>query len=162
MLKVGDLVTSKLTKVEPKKEEPPAKKDGKKSDNPPPKPRGFIEKTDGKGRVTISVGSEAGVTKGQVLEAYRLKPGPWYLGQIRIVEVTPKKAVAEVVWLTGTALEVGDRVATVLLPHETPRIPEAFVLSAPLPPGPATTPSYSLPLPNYYWAPFQGLPAQKK
>jgi hypothetical protein len=66
--------------------------------------------------VKVSVGSDAGLKKGDTLEVYRLDPnGPKYLGQLKVVEVKPTEAVAH----PGTAgkdgdLKVGDNVTNQL------------------------------------------------
>jgi hypothetical protein len=73
---------------------------------------GFVRKTDEKTReVTVSVGSDAGVVKGQTLEVYRLQPTPTYLGRIRLTHVRPNEAVGKPVSrLLGPVMQ-GDLVA---------------------------------------------------
>jgi hypothetical protein len=46
------------------------------------------------GLVTLTVGSDAGLTKGNTLEVYRLQPAPTYLGRVRILAVKPSESVA--------------------------------------------------------------------
>ncbi|HEV3258300.1 MAG TPA: hypothetical protein VG013_15580, partial [Gemmataceae bacterium] len=57
---------------------------------PPEDVEGIVEESDPKtGLVTISIGSDSGVTKGNTLEVYRYKPRPDYVGMIRIVDSRP-------------------------------------------------------------------------
>lgn len=53
--------------------------------------RGSVVRTEG-GLVTISIGADAGVSSGAVLDVSRLNPAK-YLGQLRIIGVSPKEAV---------------------------------------------------------------------
>jgi hypothetical protein len=62
----------------------------------------------------VPLGSDDGLKKGNTLEVYRLDP-PKYLGAVRIVEVTPKKAVANPVEAMLGAVKTGDRVASQIL-----------------------------------------------
>jgi len=77
---------------------------------------GVIEKIDPKDAslLSISIGSDAGLAKHHTLDVYRLKPVPLYLGKIRIIEVTPQKAVGRRVGnKAGTPiLRVGDKVTS--------------------------------------------------
>src|SRR5262249_44185721 len=76
---------------------------------------GVVKAVDAKtGFVTISIGSDAGIHKGQTLEAYRLKPVPAYLGTIEVVDTKPAEAVARESARLRGHLEVGDRVASTL------------------------------------------------
>jgi Skp family chaperone for outer membrane proteins len=69
--------------------------------------------------VVISLGAQAGLTKGAVLTAYRNGPKPVYLGRLTVVEVVADSAVCETAQgpkgklLDG--LQVGDAVTTKLL-----------------------------------------------
>jgi hypothetical protein len=65
------------------------------------------------GYVTISIGSDAGIDKGNTLEVYRLKPKPIYLGTIEVIAVKPNECVAKPVerLLRGT-IQVGDRASS--------------------------------------------------
>jgi hypothetical protein len=96
-----------------------------KSDKPgersaaPQKVEGTITKVDAKaGMVSVSVGSDAGLRKGDMLHVYRLgpakDPGPKYLGQITIVAIQPTEAVCERPTRPGAVPEVGDLVTNVL------------------------------------------------
>jgi hypothetical protein len=69
---------------------------------------------DKSGLVTIDIGSDAGLAKGQTLEVYRLEPKAKYLGTIRIVEVGPKVAVGQPVGKLLDTLKAGDRLASQL------------------------------------------------
>jgi hypothetical protein len=61
---------------------------------PPEDVEGIITETDLKnGLVTLSIGSDAGLSKGNTLEIYRLKPEAKYLGSLRIIDVNPHEAV---------------------------------------------------------------------
>ena len=48
-------------------------------------------------RVILDIGSDDGLSSGQVLFLYRSKPLPKYLGKVRIISVDPHRAVTEVV-----------------------------------------------------------------
>ena len=86
--------------------------------NPPPEDvEGIILDTDAKtGLVTISIGSDAGISPGNTLEVFRIKPEPKYLGTIRILDSQPHQAVGR---LTAAprygALEKGDIVASKIM-----------------------------------------------
>jgi len=69
--------------------------------NPPPDDiRGRVTVTDdNSGYVTINLGSDNGVSKGNTLEVYRLKPRPQYVGTMRVYDVRPNEAVGK---LMGT------------------------------------------------------------
>jgi hypothetical protein len=76
---------------------------------------GAIKATDPQsGLVTLSIGSDAGLRKGQTLEVYRLKPQPTYLGPIQIIDVHPTEAVARRTGEPVGAIEVGDRVTSTI------------------------------------------------
>jgi hypothetical protein len=92
----------------------PASESGK---NPPAQlVGGLVKEVDAQhGLVTISIGSNAGLVKGQTLEAFRLKPEAKYLGTIRILETTPHQAVAQPVGRMQAKIEVGDMVASRVL-----------------------------------------------
>ena len=63
----------------------------------------------------ISIGSDAGLTRNQTLEVFRLSPLPKYLGTIRILEVSPNEAVAQPTGRPSAPLQAGDRVASRIL-----------------------------------------------
>jgi len=73
---------------------------------------GEVRATDPSGLVTISIGSDAGVTRGNTLYVFRLRPTPRYLGEIRILEATPHQAVGQPVGRMVSPPQVGDRVAS--------------------------------------------------
>lgn len=86
--------------------------------NPPPEDvRGLIKQTDATtGLVTISIGSDAGISVGNTLEAYRTKPQPQYLGTIRIMDVRHHEAVGKLISTQRRGLlQVGDEVASNIL-----------------------------------------------
>jgi hypothetical protein len=85
--------------------------------------KGSIEKVDAKDRtlVSISIGSDGGLARDHTLEVFRLKPTPMYLGVIRIVDVTPQKAVGRLMRPADArpiVLQVGDQVTSRFGPEE--------------------------------------------
>jgi hypothetical protein len=72
---------------------------------------GLVSKVDTSGLVGLTIGSDAGLSKGNTLEAMRLTTPPRYLGTLRILEVKPGEAVAQPVGRLTAPLRVGDRVA---------------------------------------------------
>jgi hypothetical protein len=63
--------------------------------------------------VTISLGSDAGLTKGTTLEVYRLKPRPEYVGTISILDARFHEAVARPIMpLRAGPIQKGDTVAS--------------------------------------------------
>lgn len=89
------------------------------SKNPPPENvEGLVRNTDPSGLVTLTIGSDAGLTKGHTLEVYRLSNIPnqsKYLGTIRILEVTATQAVGQPTGRMTTPPQAGDRVASHIL-----------------------------------------------
>jgi hypothetical protein len=85
--------------------------------NPPQENvEGLIKNTDpGSGLVTITIGSDAGLAKGQTLEVFRLSPTAKYLGTIRILEVTATQAVGQPTGRMTAPPQAGDRVASYIL-----------------------------------------------
>jgi hypothetical protein len=67
------------------------------------------------GLITLTIGSDAGLSKGNTMEAYRLRPEPTYLGTVQIVAVRPNEAVARPLNHTRGVIRVGDTVATSIL-----------------------------------------------
>lgn len=55
--------------------------------------RGKVTAVAADGLARISVGSDAGVEVGNVLQVYRVTPAPSYLGTLKVTEVKPKEAV---------------------------------------------------------------------
>jgi hypothetical protein len=83
--------------------------------NPPAKDvEGVIKRVDaGSGLVTVSVGSDAGLVKGNTLEVFRTTaPTPKYMGTIQVLEVSPREAVCRPVGRMPGVPSVGDRVAS--------------------------------------------------
>jgi multidrug efflux pump subunit AcrA (membrane-fusion protein) len=89
---------------------------GAGSKNPPSANiEGLITQTDpSSGMVTISVGSDAGVVKGNTMEVFRLNP-PKYLGTLRIVETKPNEAVGRPMSKPLGPIMQGDHVASKIL-----------------------------------------------
>jgi hypothetical protein len=88
--------------------------------NPPPEyVDGLVQNSDpASGLVTITIGSDAGLAKGQTLEVFRLSSLPHqskYLGTIRILEVTATKAVGQPTGRMAAPPQAGDRVASSIM-----------------------------------------------
>jgi len=85
--------------------------------NPPAEDiKGRVTSTDSSnGLITISVGSDAGLSKGNTLEVYRLRPTPMYLGTIQILEVRPNQAVGRPVERLRGTIQAGDEVSSNIL-----------------------------------------------
>jgi hypothetical protein len=84
---------------------------------PPEDVKGRVLDTDPKtGLVTISIGSDAGIAKGQTLEVYRIRPEPKYLGSIRILDAHHHEAVGRPISpQRNGAIQKGDEVASTIL-----------------------------------------------
>lgn len=83
--------------------------------NPPPENvEGLVKETDTSGLMTITIGSDAGLAKGQTLELFRLNPAK-YLGTVRIVEAEAHRAVVQPVGRLAAPPQPGDRVASRIL-----------------------------------------------
>lgn len=84
--------------------------------NPPPEDvKGKVMTTDQQsGYVTINLGSDNGITKGNTLEVYRRQPRPQYVGVLRILEVRPHEAVGRLVQRSAS-IQPGDEVASDIL-----------------------------------------------
>jgi hypothetical protein len=77
---------------------------------------GVIVKTDPQsGLVTLDIGSDAGLSKGNTLEVFHLAPDPKYLGTIEILAVRPNEAVGKQIGTFRSQLHVGDRVSSNIL-----------------------------------------------
>jgi hypothetical protein len=78
---------------------------------------GTVLETDAKSDlVTISIGSDSGVNKGNTLVVYRLKPRPEYIGQLSVIDSRPKDAVARPIKpLHAGPVQKGDIVASRVL-----------------------------------------------
>jgi hypothetical protein len=74
---------------------------------------GLVKQVDAtSGLVMISIGSDAGISEGNTLEVYRLKPQPLYLGTLRIVNVRSNEAVAKPQGRVRGTIQVGDQVSS--------------------------------------------------
>ena len=75
---------------------------------------GTVLETDAKSDVvTISIGSDSGVKKGNKLVVYRLKPRPEYIGELNVIASQPKEAVARPIKpLRAGPVQKGDIVAS--------------------------------------------------
>ena len=84
---------------------------------PPEDVEGIVKNSDAKsGLVTVSIGSDAGVGKGNSLYVYRLSPKPMFLGEIKIVDVNAHEAVGRPVMAQrGGQLQPGDIVASQIM-----------------------------------------------
>lgn len=93
---------------------PGAEPSGKKL--PPEGLKGTVQEVDPKsGLVSLSIGSDAGLTDHAVLEVYRVRPKPVYVGRVRVENVMPTRAVARpVAPLQSSAIQVGDQVSTTI------------------------------------------------
>jgi len=85
--------------------------------NPPPdNVEGVVKSVDRDGRyLTISLGSDSGVARGQTLEVFRLTGGGNYLGTVRILDTRPNEAVVTPMGRPLPPIQVGDRVASRIL-----------------------------------------------
>jgi len=89
------------------------------SSNPPIKNvQGVVKSVNDAGLVGISIGSDAGVAKGDTLEVYRLNAAvpeqSKYLGRIKIVEATAKSAVGQPIGKMVGTIQVGDQVSRIV------------------------------------------------
>lgn len=88
--------------------------------NPPQEDvEGLVLKTDkDTGYLTLSIGSDSGLSKGHTLEVFRLSKVPSqsrYLGTIEILRVGPKEAVGKPVQRMLGTVEAGDQVSSRIL-----------------------------------------------
>jgi hypothetical protein len=88
--------------------------------NPPTENvEGLVKSVDSSGLMTLTIGSDAGLTKGHTLELFRLNPSSpsqsKYLGTVRIVEAESGQSVAQPVGRLSSPPQKGDRVASRLL-----------------------------------------------
>ena len=82
--------------------------------NPPPDNlEGRILRTDGD-LVTISLGSDNGVSKDNILEVFRLNESK-YIGKIRIVEVSATKSIGRATGKMLNQMKVNDQVASQIM-----------------------------------------------
>lgn len=83
--------------------------------NPPPeRVEGLIERSDPRSNlVMLTIGRDAGLSRGHTMEVFRLGANPRYLGTINIIEVTHKSAVGQPLGrLSASAIQRGDHVAS--------------------------------------------------
>lgn len=86
-----------------------------KGANPPTENiEGQVTRSEGN-LVSISVGSDNGLTKNHTMEIFRLGATPDYIGRIRLVEVSAKGAVGQFINKPRKAPQIGDRVASRIL-----------------------------------------------
>jgi len=84
-------------------------------DNPPPENvEGTVKKVSGD-LITVSVGRDSGLEKGNTLHVFRLGTTPRYIGKIVLVEVQAKQAVGQVQGRLSTAIRANDKVAGSIL-----------------------------------------------
>ena len=80
---------------------------------------GLVREVGPTGLVRLTIGSDAGLAKGNTLEVYRLNTQvpdqSKYLGRIKIREVTPTEAVGEPMGRPSAPLQVGDQVSSRIL-----------------------------------------------
>jgi chromosome segregation ATPase len=94
-----------LARLQGKAGRPPEK------DSRPPI-QGKVKEVQQTGSIILSIGSDAGLKKGDKLEVYRLKPKPLYLGQIEITELKATEAVARRIGMLRDTVRAGDEAST--------------------------------------------------
>lgn len=81
---------------------------------PPPEVEGIVKSVDETGKfIEISLGEDHGIRKAHILEVWRAKPEPKYLGKVRVFTTTATTAVVKPVSVSGRIQEndtVGTRV----------------------------------------------------
>jgi septal ring factor EnvC (AmiA/AmiB activator) len=80
-----------------------------------PKIDGKVKEVQEAGAIIVSIGSEAGLKKGDTLEVFRFKPKPLYLGRLEVTEVKAREAVARQIRKRpggGEPIRAGDEVST--------------------------------------------------
>lgn len=95
-------------------QKPPEKKKNPPAENI----EGKIKEVAPNGLVLISIGSDAGLLKGQTVEAFRLADKAAeskYLGTLRIIDVKAKEAIGQAVGRLTESPRVGDRVSSRIL-----------------------------------------------
>jgi hypothetical protein len=82
--------------------------------NPPSQSvEGVVTETTQRGDlVRISIGSDAGLVRGNTLDVFRTNPSPQYLGQIRLTDVRANEAVGQPVDKMKAPVQKGDIVAS--------------------------------------------------
>lgn len=85
---------------------------GGRGANPPPENiEGQVTKAESR-LVSISVGADNGLSKGQTMEIFRLGQNPRYIGRIRLTEVAAKNAVGTIEGKPTMTVQTGDKVAS--------------------------------------------------
>jgi hypothetical protein len=80
---------------------------------PPDDVRGTVQAVDrSSGLVTISIGSDHGLSPGNTLDIFRTEPKAEYLGVLQILSVRPDQAVGRPVGRISSPIQVQDRVAS--------------------------------------------------
>lgn len=91
----------------------PASVAGARKNPPAEDVEGVVKATDPRSEfVTITIGSDAGIQKGNTLEVYRLRPEPLYLGTIEILDVHANEAVGKPIMRMRGQIQVGDQVSS--------------------------------------------------
>ena len=90
--------------------------DGEKVNRPADDLRGKVLKVDKNGLLEISLGQDDGLSKGHMLEMFRLGASPRYLGKIKVLQVLPTKAIAKLEKKSKFPPKPGDKVASRLIP----------------------------------------------
>lgn len=86
----------------------------------PPPVEGLVKEVDSTNRrIVISIGSDDGLVEGHVLNVYRTKPRPEFVGKFQIIAVDPDQAVGRVVGNTnqGKKVKEGDIVSSSVKPR---------------------------------------------
>ena len=100
-----------------------------------PSREGLVTAVSKEGRIEVSIGTDAGVLKGHTLYIYRVySASSGYVGQVRVVESSPGKAVCEAIPATlgGRIIQKADRVTTTgrtPTPGKPPYLTDGRVLS---------------------------------
>jgi hypothetical protein len=113
LLQENERLTKDLRQTQQMASTTSLKKEAPKKNPPAEDIEGRVKSVDSaNGYVTVSVGSDAGLNKGNTLEAFRLDPDPAYLGAIQIVDVRPNEAVGRPMGMEPRRLRVGDVVSS--------------------------------------------------
>jgi len=93
----------------------PGARGARRDVNPPPEDvEGLVARSEGR-LVTITIGSDAGLAKGQTLEVFRFGATPRYIVRIKIVDLSPTQAVGEVVGRLTTPIRKNDTVGSSIM-----------------------------------------------
>jgi hypothetical protein len=110
----GAILVENFWKTPPAQAAPAPGAEPSRKKLPPEGLNGTIQEVDPKsGLVVLSIGSDAGLPERAVLEVYRLRPKPAYVGRVSVENVMPTRAVARpVAPLQSSAIQLGDQVST--------------------------------------------------